>query len=240
MGLSFQVGNRPGPLGSKLHSEPPKRPWMAVVHYSAKLIFSRLNMHVRYDYSTDDSKAIQKIIDGEADAYITSTGKVFPQARAIKNENRRSHLVPILYDRRPQDLYLPTTLSGEEYPNLLAPDERIETIATSVLLVSFNWPRTPNAGSVSKPPMYGSLSMWPGRRSPGIPQNCSTVSSTKIISATPAPKTEPRFFASFWSGRRRSLRHGEVRRSLPLDLVVNMTGDIWSGRYSRSIRPFGT
>jgi hypothetical protein len=37
-------------------------------------------------------------------------------------------------------LYLPTTLSGEEYPSLLAPDERIETVATSVLLVSYNWP----------------------------------------------------------------------------------------------------
>jgi len=111
-----------------------------VGYYSAKVIFSRLNMHVTYDYWTDDSKAIQKIIDGEADAYITSTGKVFPLARAIKNEDRRLHLVPIPYDRRLQDLYLPTTLSGAEYPNLLAPDEKIETVATSVLLVTFNWP----------------------------------------------------------------------------------------------------
>src|SRR5262245_20406829 len=37
-------------------------------------------------------------------------------------------------------MYLPTILSGEEYPNLLAPGQVIETIATSVLLVSFNWP----------------------------------------------------------------------------------------------------
>jgi TRAP-type uncharacterized transport system substrate-binding protein len=111
-----------------------------VGYYSAKVIFSRLNMHVTYDYWTDDSRAIQKIIDGEADAYITSTGKVFPLARAIKNDDRRLHLVPIPYDRRLQDLYVPTTLSGTEYPNLLAPDEKIETVATSVLLVTFNWP----------------------------------------------------------------------------------------------------
>src|SRR3974390_1105139 len=111
-----------------------------VGYYSAKVIFSRLNMHVTYDYWTDDSKAIQKIIDGEADAYITSTGKVFPLARAIKNEDRRLHLVPIPYDPRLQDLYLPTTLSGAEYPNLLAPDEKIDTVATSVLLATFNWP----------------------------------------------------------------------------------------------------
>jgi len=35
---------------------------------------------------------------------------------------------------------LPTKLSGDEYPNLLAPDETIDTIATSVLLASFTWP----------------------------------------------------------------------------------------------------
>jgi len=111
-----------------------------VGYYSAKVIFSRLNMHVTYDYWTDDARSIQKIIDGEADAYITSTGKVFGLGRAIKNEDRKLHLVPIPYDKRLQDMYLPTTLSGEEYPNLLAPGQVIETVATSVLLVSFNWP----------------------------------------------------------------------------------------------------
>ncbi len=111
-----------------------------VGYYSAKVIFSRLNIKATFDYRTDDHRSIQKIIDGEADAYITSTGKVFQLARNIKNENRALHLVPVPYDPRLQDMYLPTTLSSEEYPNLLSPGETIETIATSVLLVSFNWP----------------------------------------------------------------------------------------------------
>jgi hypothetical protein len=37
-------------------------------------------------------------------------------------------------------MYLPAKLSSDEYPNLLPPDETIDTIATSVLLASFNWP----------------------------------------------------------------------------------------------------
>src|SRR5712691_9719474 len=111
-----------------------------VGYYSAKVIFSRLNIKATFDYRTDDHRSIQKIIDGEADAYITSTGKVFQLARNIKNENRALHLVPVPYDPRLQDIYLPTTLSSEDYPNLLSPGETIETIATSVLLVSFNWP----------------------------------------------------------------------------------------------------
>jgi TRAP-type uncharacterized transport system substrate-binding protein len=112
-----------------------------VGYYTAKVVFQRLGIKAAsFDFRTDDARVIQKIIDGEADAYITSTGKVFPLGRAIKNENRALHLVPVPYDTRLQDLYLPTTLSGEEYPNLLAPDQVIDTIATSVLLVSFNWP----------------------------------------------------------------------------------------------------
>jgi len=112
-----------------------------VGYYTAKVVFQRLGIKAAsFDFRTDDARAIQKIVDGEADAYITSTGKVFPLGRAIKNDDRKLHLVPVPYDRRLQDMYLPTTFSGEEYPNLLDPGQTIDTIATSVLLVSFNWP----------------------------------------------------------------------------------------------------
>jgi len=111
-----------------------------VGYYSAKVIFSRLNIKATFDYRTDDARAIQKIADGEADAYIGSTGKVFSLLRNLKNENRALHLVSVPYDSRLQDMYLPTALSSEDYPNLLSPGETIETLATSVLLVSFNWP----------------------------------------------------------------------------------------------------
>ena len=40
--------------------------------------------------------------------------------------------MPIPYDRRLQDLYLPTTLTSDEYPNLLAPGETVDTLAASV------------------------------------------------------------------------------------------------------------
>ena len=111
-----------------------------VGYYAAKVIFNRLNMNVTFDYWTDDAAAIQKIVDGQADAYIGSTGKVFGLLRAVKNEDHKLHLVSVAYDRRLQDLYLPTTLSSTDYPNMLAPGETIDTIAASDLLVTFNWP----------------------------------------------------------------------------------------------------
>jgi TRAP transporter TAXI family solute receptor len=111
-----------------------------VGYYSAKVIFSRLGLNATFDYRIDDAAAIQKIVDGSADAYITSTGKVFSLLRNVKNEDRALHLVTIPYDKRLQDIYLPTQLTGDDYPNLLAPGESVDTVATSVLLASFNWP----------------------------------------------------------------------------------------------------
>jgi len=111
-----------------------------VGYYSAKVIFSRLGLNATFDYRIDDAAAIQKIVDGSADAYITSTGKVFSLLRNIKNEDRGLHLVTIPYDKRLQDTYLPTQLTADDYPNLLAPGESVDTVATSVLLASFNWP----------------------------------------------------------------------------------------------------
>jgi TRAP-type uncharacterized transport system substrate-binding protein len=63
-----------------------------VGYYSAKVILTRLNIKAAsFDYRTDDARALQKIADGEADAYITSTGKVFGLARSLKNENGALH-----------------------------------------------------------------------------------------------------------------------------------------------------
>ena len=109
--------------------------------YSAKAIFSRLKINVTYDstHLNDDTGALQEVIDGKADAWIVGTAKVMPIARNLKNENRRLHLVSIPYDQRLQDLYLPSEFTSDDYPNLLAPGEKIDTVAAGILLVAFNW-----------------------------------------------------------------------------------------------------
>jgi TRAP-type uncharacterized transport system substrate-binding protein len=108
--------------------------------YSARTIFSRLGINATFDIQTDDTRALQKVVDGEADAWIVSTGKIMPIARNLRNEDRKLHLVSIPYDPRLRDLYLPSVLTSEDYPNLLAPGQQVDTLAASVLLVTFNWP----------------------------------------------------------------------------------------------------
>ena len=81
-----------------------------------------------------------EVVDGRADAWIVGTAKVMPIARNLKNENRRLHLVSIPYDQRLQDLYLPSEFTSDEYPNLIPPGEKVDTVAAGILLAVFNWP----------------------------------------------------------------------------------------------------
>jgi uncharacterized protein len=108
--------------------------------YAAKSIFTRLNIKCTFDVQTDDTLALQKVVNGEADAWIVSTGKVMPIARNLKNDDGRLHLVGIPYDTKVQDIYLPSTFSSDEYPNLIPKGQKIETLAASTLLITYNWP----------------------------------------------------------------------------------------------------
>jgi TRAP-type uncharacterized transport system substrate-binding protein len=121
------------------------------VGFSAKIIFSRLNINATFDYRTDDALALQKVIDGEADAWIVSVGKIFPIARNIQNTDGRLHLVPIPYNSSLWDIYLPSKFTSDEYPNLIPHGETVETLATSAILASFNWPENSERyGKVAK------------------------------------------------------------------------------------------
>jgi hypothetical protein len=48
--------------------------------------------------------------------------------------------VSIPYDQRLQDLYLPSEFTSDDYPNLIAPGEKIDTVAAGILLITYNWP----------------------------------------------------------------------------------------------------
>jgi hypothetical protein len=43
------------------------------------------------------------------------------------------------YDKALQDDYLPAQLSAEDYPNLILPATRVNTVAAEAVLASYNW-----------------------------------------------------------------------------------------------------
>jgi uncharacterized protein len=109
-------------------------------YFSARNIFSRFHIKADIDAKTDDAMGLQKLLNGEADAWIVSDGKVAPIIRNIRNEGGRFHLVPIPYDKVVQDVYLPSVLTSADYPNLIAPGASVDTLAVSAVLMVYNSP----------------------------------------------------------------------------------------------------
>jgi TRAP-type uncharacterized transport system substrate-binding protein len=107
---------------------------------AARIIFRRLGIEADIDSQTDPTGGLQKLLSGERDAWIASVSKNAPIIKDIKNEGGKFHLLTIPYDRALQDIYLPSTFSSEEYPNLVAPGDRVESLAVSTVLMVYNWP----------------------------------------------------------------------------------------------------
>jgi len=109
-------------------------------YFSVRNLFNRLNITADVDFKTDDVGGLQKMLNGEADAWIVSAGKVAPIVRNIKNDDGMFHLVAVPYDAAIQDVYLPSSLTNAEYPNLVDAGESVPTVAASTLLMVYNWP----------------------------------------------------------------------------------------------------
>lgn len=107
---------------------------------SVRIIFRRLGIEANIDSRTDADGGLQKLLKGEADAWIVSTGKIAPVIKNIDNNGGRFHLLSIPYERALQDIYLPSSFSSDEYPNLVPRGTSVDTLAASTLLMVYNWP----------------------------------------------------------------------------------------------------
>jgi TRAP-type uncharacterized transport system substrate-binding protein len=107
---------------------------------AARIIFRRLGIEADIDSQTDPDGGLQKLLNGERDAWIASVSKNAPVIKNIKNEGGKFHLLEIPYERPLQDIYLPSSFSSEEYPNLVPPNTKVDTLAVSTVLMVYNWP----------------------------------------------------------------------------------------------------
>jgi TRAP-type uncharacterized transport system substrate-binding protein len=107
--------------------------------YSGPLIFSRLGIDVTKTF-IPHPVALQQMREGKDDmaAVVFVTSKPVDAFARGKWEN--FHFLPVTYDSRLEDYYLPATLESADYPNLIEPGQRIETVSVPTVLVSYNWP----------------------------------------------------------------------------------------------------
>ena len=103
-------------------------------------IFERLKIRPHFLY-LEPRVAMQKLKEGEIDAVIAVEGKPLSEIAQIAGNGL--HFVPVNYDKALQDDYLPAQLTAEDYPNLIAPGQSVDTIAVAAVLAVYNWgPRT--------------------------------------------------------------------------------------------------
>jgi TRAP-type uncharacterized transport system substrate-binding protein len=108
--------------------------------YSGPLIFSRLGIDIQRAF-IPHPLALQQLRKGEGDmaAVVFITSKPVDAFVRMPLEAGFKFL-PVPYEARFEDYYLPASLEAADYPNLIKPGERIQTIAVPTALVSYNWP----------------------------------------------------------------------------------------------------
>jgi uncharacterized protein len=103
------------------------------------VIFQELGIEV-IAFNMSQPDAIQKMRAGELDATVCMCPTPVPAFSAVKAEWNFG-LIDVNYPAALQSSYLPASISHEEYPNLMPKGGKIETIAATTVLISFNWPK---------------------------------------------------------------------------------------------------
>ncbi|WP_426614387.1 TAXI family TRAP transporter solute-binding subunit [Bradyrhizobium sp. McL0616] len=107
--------------------------------YSGPLIFSRLGLNVEKMF-IPHQVALQQMKSGEIAAVVFITSK--PVDAFLKGRWEPGYkFLPVEYDSRFEDYYLPSAINSADYPSLVPQGERISTIAVPTILASYNWPK---------------------------------------------------------------------------------------------------
>ena len=110
--------------------------------YSGPLIFSRLGINAENTY-IPHQVALEQMRKGEMAAVVFITSK--PVDAFVRGRwDPGFKFLPVAYERKFEDYYLPAMLEASEYPNLIKQGERVSTIAVPTVLVAFNWPTKSN------------------------------------------------------------------------------------------------
>jgi TRAP-type uncharacterized transport system substrate-binding protein len=108
--------------------------------YSMRDIFRAFDIDVE-EVSMSQIEAVEKVRRGEIAATVLIAGK--PVRSMSKLAGRDGlHLVPIPYPNQLIGDYLPATLTHDDYPDLVAPGEIVDTVAVGAVMIAYNWPKT--------------------------------------------------------------------------------------------------
>ncbi len=101
---------------------------------TSAIVFERLGIKANFAY-IEQRLAYERLKKGEIDAMIAVQGKPSKFTTTIKDPDL--HLVPVDYAKSLQPDYLPAALTSDDYPNLIEPGGRVDTIAVPAALAAY-------------------------------------------------------------------------------------------------------
>ena len=107
--------------------------------YSMRDIFKALGIEIE-EVSMSQTEAFEKLRSGEIAATVLIAGKPVRSMAKLKRGDGL-HFVPIPYSTQLIADYLPTTLTHEDYPDMIAPGQTVDTVAVGAVLIAYNWPK---------------------------------------------------------------------------------------------------
>ena len=105
--------------------------------YSGPLIFSRLGLDVEQTF-IPHQVALEQMRKGDMSAVVFITSK--PVEAFVRGRwDPGFKFLPVPYESKLEDYYLPASLDASDYPNLIHEGARVDTVAVPTALVAFNW-----------------------------------------------------------------------------------------------------
>jgi uncharacterized protein len=109
-------------------------------NYSMRDVFKRMNMKIE-EVNLPQIDALEKLKSGEIAATVLIAGKPTRLMSRLKAEDGL-HFLPISYSSALASDYLPAALTHDDYPDLVATGESVDTIAVGTVLIAHNWPKS--------------------------------------------------------------------------------------------------
>ena len=106
-------------------------------YMTATTVFDLLGITIE-PVSVDQAEAIEQIRTGQIAATIYIAGKPASVVSEIKG-GQGLHLVEIPFTGKLRDIYFPSSFTSEDYPQLVAPGQNVDTLAIGAVMAVFNW-----------------------------------------------------------------------------------------------------
>jgi len=107
-------------------------------NYSMRDVFKRLGINI-VEVSLPQSLALEKLRNGEIAATVLVAGKPTLSMSRLRASDGYVFL-PVPFTPTLNNDFVPAELTHDDYPDMIAPGQRIQTIGDGAVIIAYNWP----------------------------------------------------------------------------------------------------